>query len=103
MKDQVTQEEPEFKPMAPADLTPCSKCKGPIVPIFYRVTIEQIGIDSNSVQQVQGLGMMLGNRPDLALYMGAGIQAATLQRFTGKFCLQCQNEILHLMGILGGE
>lgn len=60
--------------MKQTDFTPCTRCgKGVAhtgVPLFYRVTIERMGIDGRAVERQTGLEMMLGGHAKLAHVMG---------------------------------
>lgn len=53
----------------------CSICNNKIlatgIPMFWKVTIERLGIDIAAVQRQQGLTMMLGGNASLAMVMGA--------------------------------
>lgn len=53
--------------MKPNELKPCALCKKGLmhsgVPLFYRVTVEVMGVDVQAVRERQGLAMMLGSGP----------------------------------------
>lgn len=60
--------------MKQTDFTPCAKCGKGVMhtgsPIFYRVTIERMGIDGSAVQRQHGLEMVLGGHAAIAHIMG---------------------------------
>jgi len=80
-----------------SDVKPCSFCAGAIVPMHYRVTIEQVGVDAHSVRRHMGLAQMLGGHTALADVMGTGIETVKLNTWSGIVCLSCQNRILELV------
>ena len=92
-------EEVEFYTLPQEKITPCCKCNGVINPLFYRVEITQIGFHMNSVQQHQGLTLMLGGHSELAHAMGTGIQATNLQKWANNLCIKCQNELMDTIHI----
>lgn len=56
------------------EIKPCARCgKGVMhtgVPLLYRVTIEQMGVDARAVQRQAGLEQVLGGAAKLAFHMG---------------------------------
>lgn len=65
--------------MKMSDMKPyltCSQCGGPTLqplPIFYRVTVERIGVDANAVGRMVGLAQFLGS-DRLAEVMGPDLE-----------------------------
>lgn len=43
-----------------SELKPCENCGGPVAPVFYRVTVEQVMIGPEAANRVLGLNMMFG-------------------------------------------
>jgi hypothetical protein len=80
--------------MKQTDFKPCVKCgKGVAhtgIPLFYRVTIERMGIDGQAVRQHAGLEQMIGNAR-IAHAMGAdadiGIPIGEAEK--GLICSEC--------------
>jgi hypothetical protein len=90
------------------DFKPCAYCgKGVAhsgVPMFYRVTIERMGIDARAVERQTGLEMMLGGNAMLANVMGpdADIGIPIGEADKGLLCAECaHNACLSFMGISG--
>ena len=82
-------------PMKISELKPCSVCGGPIAPLFYRVTVEQIMFDSTATNQVLGLNMMFGgNALRLAEAMAPNDDVTyPLQTNTVALCQECATTI----------
>lgn len=81
------------------DFKPCEICgKGMMHaghPLFLRITIERMGIDSRAVERAHGMEMMVGD-PLLANIMGADEDLAKV--VDGKrdmlICIRCASEPL---------
>lgn len=89
----------------------CSLCRNKIgatgVPLFYRVTVEQFGVDLSAVQRQQGLTMLLGGAAPLAEHMGPNEDMAhEMDRAVLTVCQQCAlepNEPVVCLLALSGE
>jgi hypothetical protein len=84
--------------MKQTDFRPCANCgKGVMhggVPVFYRVTVEQMGVDGKAVQRHVGLEQMLGGNALIANAMGedADIGIPISEVFIGLLCLTCAGD-----------
>jgi hypothetical protein len=84
--------------MKQTDFSPCVHCgKGVVhtgVPLFYRVTIERMGIDARAVARQTGLEMMLGGHAKIANIMGPnddiGLPIGPANE--GLLCEQCAHD-----------
>lgn len=77
-----------------SDLTPCATCGGPIAPLFYRVTVEQILLDATAANQVLGLNTMFGGRLRLAEAMAPNDDVTKmLQTNSVILCSDCAASI----------
>lgn len=60
--------------MKQIDFSPCCRCGRGVMhagmPLFFRITIERMGIDARAVQRQAGLEMMLGGHAAIAHAMG---------------------------------
>ena len=81
--------------MKQTELRPCCLCgKGLMhtgLPLFWRVSIERMGVDMNAVRRQAGLEQMLGS-PALAFHMGLQEDLAKPvdeQPTTGLVCEEC--------------
>lgn len=73
-----------------SEMTPCAICGEMIAPLFYRVKVEQIMIDSTAANQVMSLSSMFGGRLALAEDMAPNYDVAMiLQRDSGLVCQEC--------------
>lgn len=85
--------------MKQTDFAPCALCgKGMAhtgLPLFYRVTIERMGIDGRAVQRQAGLEMMLGGHAAIAHVMGPdddmGIPIGDADK--GLICATCAHDL----------
>lgn len=77
------------------DIKPCCRCGEGVMatglPLFYRVTIERMGVDMKAVERQSGLEMMLGGNAMLANVMGvdADIAVPIGDAQTGLLCNKC--------------
>lgn len=84
--------------MKQTDFKPCLRCgKGVMhtgAPLFYRVTIERMGIDIRAVERQHGLEMMLHGHAGIANAMGPnddmGVPIGDAAR--GLLCETCAND-----------
>ena len=83
------------------DIKPCSNYGGPVVPIHYRVKIEQVVIDMGSAQEFAGLTQFFHGHSRLAEVMGTGIKGEVMNTWEGLICLKCQEEVARLLLSLG--
>lgn len=73
-----------------SELIPCANCGGPVAPVFYRVTVEQIMIDPTSANRVLGLNTMFGGRAlGLAEIFAPDDVTVTLQTNMTILCSDC--------------
>lgn len=73
-----------------SEMTPCAICGEMIAPLFYRVKVEQIMIDSTAANQVLGLTTMFGGALGLAEAMAPNDDVTmTLQSNSGLVCDEC--------------
>lgn len=85
--------------MKQTDFTPCVRCgKGVMhtgVPLFYRVTVERMGVDAQAVQRQAGLEMMLGGHAKIAHVMGenADMGLPIGPATKGLLCEKCAHDI----------
>lgn len=85
--------------MKQTDFKPCACCgKGVMhtgLPLFYRVTIERMGVDSQAVQRQHGLEMMLGGQAKIAHVMGEnadmGLPIGAARK--GLLCEKCASNL----------
>ena len=87
--------------MKQTDFKPCGHCHKGImhtgVPLFYRVTIERMGLDLQAVHRQHGLEMVMNGHAKIANIMGANedmglpIGPASI----GLLCEQCANDYEH--------
>jgi hypothetical protein len=85
--------------MKQTDFTPCARCgKGVMhtgLPMFYRVTVEHMGIDVQAARRQMGLEMMLGGAGRIANVMGPdedmGLPIGSANQ--GLFCETCANDL----------
>lgn len=90
--------------MKQKDFTPCKKCgKGVMhtgIPLFYRITVEQMGVDGNAVRKAHGLEMMLGRAAPLGQVLGLnediGIPIGDPSK--GLLCMTCSQDINLCLG-----
>lgn len=76
-----------------SELTPCAFCKGPIDLLFYRVTTEQIMLDTTAANQVLGLNTIFGGALRLAEALAPHDEVTmTLQNGTVLVCADCYYE-----------
>lgn len=81
--------------MKQTDFTPCCRCgKGVMhtgLPLFFRITIERMGVDAKAVQRQHGLEQLLGGHAGIAHAMGPdedmGLPIGEPQR--GLICHAC--------------
>lgn len=81
--------------MKQTDVKPCCRCgKGMMhtgIPVFYRVTIDIMGVDGRAVQRQHGLEQMLGGAAAVAQAMGenADIGLPIGAPLRGLLCHSC--------------
>lgn len=80
--------------MKASELKPCTSCgKGMMHddnPIFYKITMETMGIDIQAVREIHGLEMMLGKAAPLASVLGTNPDIAMeLDTTEHLICLKC--------------
>lgn len=81
--------------MKQTDFKPCVRCRKGMAhtgtPVFFRVTIEQMGVDGKAVERQHGLEMMLGGNAMIANVMGAdedmGLPIGPAKK--GLLCFRC--------------
>lgn len=86
-----------------SELKPCDVCGGKIAPIFYRVTVEQMMINAQVVNQVVGLATMFGGALGIAeIFAPSDDAAVKLQENTVTLCGDCAYTI-SLIRVLFGK
>lgn len=77
-----------------SELKPCEICGGPVAPVFYRVTVEQVMIDPEAANRVLGLNMMFGgNALGLAETFTPDDVTLVLQTNATVLCSDCATTI----------
>jgi hypothetical protein len=73
----------------------CANCGKPFghtqLPIFFRVTIEQLGVDIEAIRRQDGLAALLGGSSAIAMVMGADEEMTKPLRepVTVTLCYDC--------------
>ena len=93
--------------MKQTDIKPCALCgKGVMhtgLPLFYRVTVERMGVDLRAVTRQHGLELMLGNpviahamglQEDIAKPIGQAVTVAICEDCAGDASAYCLPRIL---------
>lgn len=85
------------------ELKPCENCDGAIYPVFYRVTVEQIAVDSNAVTRMLGLSAMFNGSLGLAeVFAPIDDMTTTIQTNSTVLCNNCAIDI-SLAAVLFGK
>lgn len=85
--------------MKQKDFKPCIRCGKGVMhtgsPLFYRVTVERMGIDVRAVQRQHGLEMMMHGNAAIAAAMGPdddmGLPIGPADK--GLLCSNCAHDI----------
>lgn len=87
----------------------CAHCKRPFghtqYPLFWRITIERLGVDMPAIQRQDGLAMVLGGNAALADVMGPDedLTRPMQEPVTITLCQQCALSEPVLIGVLAME
>ena len=92
-------------------LGPCADCGKVMLasgaPLFYRITVQQCGIDKQEVQRHVGLAMTMGGGADglaLAGALGPTVKPVIeMQKAVGNICMLCSGKHLTIMTILAQD
>lgn len=76
------------------DITPCLVCGEGIAkagPIFYRVGIEQMALDTNAIQREHGLEQMMGGNVAIAMALSPDpdLGVSLTEPTRGLVCMDC--------------
>ena len=85
--------------MKQTDFKPCARCKKGVMhtglPLFYRVTVERMGVDGRAVNRQAGLEQFLGGNAQIANIMGSnedmGLPIGPAAQ--GLLCETCANDM----------
>lgn len=94
--------------MKAEELKPCAFCgKGMMhsgVPLFYRLTVEHMGIDVREVQRASGMEQFMGNNVALArVFHDPEIAKRVGDQHTALVCQSCALEPHMLAGLIQDE
>ena len=87
----------------------CKVCHKPFghtgLPIFFRVSIERLGVNLNTVRRQDGLAALLGGNSALAQVMGTDeeVTVPMMEKTTVTVCEACALEDVNLFVLAGME